>query len=71
MTSGEIVQWLKKEGDKISVGDSLCEIRTDKSVLDFESTEEGILGKIIIPGGTKNIEMGATIGYLVDKLDEI
>nr|CAG4717560.1 unnamed protein product [Naegleria fowleri] len=71
MTSGEIVNWVKKEGDKVSVGDILCEIRTDKSVLEFESVEEGILGKIVVPGGSKNIPMGATIAYLVDKKEEI
>ncbi|KAG2392587.1 hypothetical protein C9374_011312 [Naegleria lovaniensis] len=71
MTSGEIVNWVKKEGDKVNVGDILCEIRTDKSVLEFESVEEGILGKIVLPGGSKNIPMGATIAYLVDKKEEI
>ena len=49
------------EGDKVAVGDALCEIRTDKSVQEFESTEEGFLGKIIVPAGAKSVQMGQTI----------
>jgi len=58
------------EGDKVAVGDALCEIRTDKSVQEFESTEEGFLGKIIVPAGAKSVQMGQTIAYMVDKMDE-
>lgn len=41
MTQGNIAKWRKKEGDKIAVGDILCEIETDKATLEFESLEEG------------------------------
>jgi len=48
MTEGNIVKWLKKEGDKISAGDVLCEIQTDKAVMSFETEEEGVLAKILV-----------------------
>lgn len=48
MTEGNIVKWLKKEGDLISPGDVLCEIQTDKAVMAFETEEEGILAKILV-----------------------
>lgn len=48
MTEGNIVKWLKKEGDSITPGDVLCEIQTDKAVMAFETEEEGILAKILV-----------------------
>ena len=36
MTSGNIVKWLKKEGDKLNVGDAICDIETDKAVMALE-----------------------------------
>ena len=41
MNQGNIAKWRKKEGDKIEVGDILCEIETDKATLEVESMEEG------------------------------
>jgi len=49
MSDGTLVTWSKKEGDKVNVGDILCEIQTDKATIGFESQEEGYLAKIIIP----------------------
>lgn len=48
MTEGNIVKWLKKEGDVIAPGDVLCEIQTDKAVMAFETEEEGVLAKILV-----------------------
>lgn len=36
MTHGNIIQWLKKEGDKLEVGDAICDIETDKATMAFE-----------------------------------
>nr|GFD24166.1 dihydrolipoyllysine-residue acetyltransferase component 1 of pyruvate dehydrogenase complex, mitochondrial [Tanacetum cinerariifolium] len=41
MDQGNIARWLKKEGEKIEVGDIICEIETDKATLEFECLEEG------------------------------
>lgn len=48
MTKGVIAAWLKKEGEKVEVGDVLCEITTDKSTVEFQSIEEGYLRKIVV-----------------------
>lgn len=48
MTVGTIVKWHKKEGDKITAGDVLCDIQTDKAVMSFETEDEGILAKILV-----------------------
>ena len=37
MTEGTVATWLKKVGDKISEGDILAEIETDKATMEFES----------------------------------
>ena len=43
MTEGVVAQWLKKVGDKVSEGDILAEIETDKATMEFESFSEGTL----------------------------
>jgi pyruvate dehydrogenase E2 component (dihydrolipoamide acetyltransferase) len=43
MTEGVVAQWLKKVGDKVSEGDILAEIETDKATMEFESFNEGTL----------------------------
>ena len=48
MAKGTIAHWLKKEGEKVDVGDPLCEITTDKSTVEFQSIEEGYLRKIVV-----------------------
>ncbi len=47
METGKIEKWLKKEGDKIEVGDILLEIMTDKVSMEVESSHAGILRKIV------------------------
>ncbi|KAH1191554.1 Dihydrolipoyllysine-residue acetyltransferase component 1 of pyruvate dehydrogenase complex, mitochondrial [Glycine max] len=61
MTQGNIAKWRKKEGEKIEVGDVLCEIETDKATLEFESLEEGFLAKILVPEGSKDVPVGQPI----------
>jgi len=51
MTEGTVASWLKKEGDKVSEGDILAEIETDKATMEFESFYEGTLLKIGIQEG--------------------
>jgi pyruvate dehydrogenase E2 component (dihydrolipoamide acetyltransferase) len=51
MTEGTVATWLKKVGDKISEGDMLAEIETDKATMEFESFNEGTLLYIGIQAG--------------------
>lgn len=71
METGNLVEWNKKEGDFIDVGDVICSIETDKATLDFEAQEEGYLAKIILPDGSSDIQVGSLIGVVVDEEDEV
>ncbi|XP_068022921.1 pyruvate dehydrogenase protein X component, mitochondrial isoform X2 [Melanerpes formicivorus] len=67
MEEGNIVRWLKKEGEAVSTGDALCEIETDKAVITMESSEEGVLAKILLQEGSKNVRLGTLIALLVEE----
>ena len=56
MEEGNIVAWHKKEGDKVSPGDLLAEIETDKATMDFESLWEGTLLHIAVKDGVVPVE---------------
>ncbi|KIE58343.1 pyruvate dehydrogenase [Methylacidiphilum kamchatkense Kam1] len=51
MSEGQIVRWLKKEGDPIQEGEVIAEIETDKAIMDLEAFESGVLKKILLPEG--------------------
>lgn len=66
MESGTIVKWFKKEGDTINPGDAIADIQTDKAIVTMEVDDEGVLAKIIIPEGTKDIKVGTLIALTVE-----
>ena len=43
MTEGNLVAWLKKEGDSVVSGEVLAEIETDKATMEVEAVDEGVL----------------------------
>ena len=55
---GNLVKWLKNEGDKIKVGDILFEVETDKATVGFEIQDDGYLAKILILEGTNDVKVG-------------
>ncbi|XP_020248069.1 dihydrolipoyllysine-residue acetyltransferase component 2 of pyruvate dehydrogenase complex, mitochondrial-like isoform X2 [Asparagus officinalis] len=71
MTEGNIARWLKKEGDKVSPGDVLCEVETDKATVEMECMEEGYIAKIIHGDGAQNIKVGEIIAITVEEEDDI
>ncbi|XP_010941090.1 dihydrolipoyllysine-residue acetyltransferase component 2 of pyruvate dehydrogenase complex, mitochondrial [Elaeis guineensis] len=71
MTEGNIARWLKKEGDKVSPGEVLCEVETDKATVEMECMEEGYLAKIIHGDGAKDIKVGEVIAITVEEEDDI
>jgi len=71
MTEGGIAQWKKKEGETFSAGDVLLEIETDKATIDVEAQEDGIMGKILMPDGMRNIQVGKVIALLAEEGDDI
>ncbi|KRA83265.1 pyruvate dehydrogenase complex E1 component subunit beta [Altererythrobacter sp. Root672] len=64
MEEGTLAKWLVKEGDSVSAGDVLAEIETDKATMEFESIDEGTVGKILVPEGTENVAVGTVIAVL-------
>lgn len=58
-----IVEWRKKEGDKIAKGDILFTVETDKSVMEVESFFEGTLLKILVQPGV-NVPVSSTVGFI-------
>uniref|UniRef100_A0A0E0LJM8 Acetyltransferase component of pyruvate dehydrogenase complex n=1 Tax=Oryza punctata TaxID=4537 RepID=A0A0E0LJM8_ORYPU len=71
MTEGNIARWLKKEGDKVSPGEVLCEVETDKATVEMECMEEGYLAKIMHGDGAKEIKVGEIIAVTVEEEGDI
>lgn len=65
MTEGNLAKWIKKEGDKIKAGDVIAEIETDKATMEVEAVDEGVLGKIVIAGGTEGVRVNDTIALIL------
>lgn len=68
--TGKLVSWLKKEGDKVSKGDLLLEIETDKAVMEVEAAADGVLGGITGEVGT-DIPVGQTIAWILKPGEEV
>jgi len=51
MEEGQLSRWLKKEGDKVSMGEPLAEIDTDKATMEMQALSNGVLRKILINEG--------------------
>ncbi|HET9903052.1 MAG TPA: pyruvate dehydrogenase complex dihydrolipoamide acetyltransferase [Xanthobacteraceae bacterium] len=64
METGNLAKWLKKEGDKVSPGDVIAEIETDKATMEVEAVDEGVLAKIVVPEGTENVPVNDVIAVL-------
>jgi pyruvate dehydrogenase E1 component beta subunit len=64
MEQGKLAKWLKNEGDKVKSGDVIAEIETDKATMEVESIDDGILAKILIPGGTDNVLVNTRIAII-------
>ncbi len=69
MEEGEIIKWLKKEGDKVEEGESLLEIATDKANMEVEAVVSGFLRKIVASEG-EVIPVTQTIAFIAGSMDE-
>ena len=65
MEEGQISRWLKKEGDKVSMGEPLAEIDTDKATMEMQALANGVLRKIVINEG-----QSAPLGQLIAIIGE-
>jgi pyruvate dehydrogenase E1 component beta subunit len=65
MEKGNLAKWVKGEGDKIKSGDVIAEIETDKATMEVEATDEGTLGKILVPEGTADVAVNTPIAVIL------
>src|SRR6185503_11134531 len=70
MEEGQISRWLKKEGDKVSMGEPLAEIDTDKATMEMQALANGVLRKILINEG-QAAPLGQTIAVIGEPDEDI
>jgi pyruvate dehydrogenase E2 component (dihydrolipoamide acetyltransferase) len=70
MEEGQLVQWLKAEGDEISNGDVLAEIETDKATMELVARGDGILRKIFVAAGA-TAPVGSVIAVIATGDEDI
>lgn len=71
MEVGTLAKWLVKEGDKVSPGDVIAEIETDKATMEVESIDEGVVAKIVVAAGTEDVPVGQLIAVLAEEGEEV
>src|SRR5262249_21521853 len=62
--NGKLLAWRKKEGERVSKGEPLLEIETDKAVVEVEAPGDGVLAGVTADVGAV-IPVGETIAWLV------
>jgi pyruvate dehydrogenase E1 component beta subunit len=67
MEKGNLAKWLKKEGDSVKSGDIIAEIETDKATMEVEATDEGTMGKILVPEGTADVAVNTPIAVILSE----
>jgi len=67
MTEGNLSKWFKKQGDKISAGEVIAEIETDKATMEVEAVDEGIIAKILVPEGAEGVPVNSLIAVLIEE----
>jgi pyruvate dehydrogenase E2 component (dihydrolipoamide acetyltransferase) len=70
MEEGQISRWLKREGDKVSMGEPLAEIDTDKATMEMQALANGVLLKILINEG-QSAPLGQTIAVVGEPNEDI
>ncbi|HEY0646677.1 pyruvate dehydrogenase complex E1 component subunit beta [Phenylobacterium sp.] len=64
MEEGTLAKWHVKVGDKISSGDVIAEIETDKATMEVEAVDEGVVEAILVPEGTEEVKVNTAIARL-------
>src|ERR1700691_5159098 len=67
MEKGNLAKWLKKEGEAVKTGDVIAEIETDKATMEYESVDDGVLAKIVVPEGTSDVPVNKLIAGLAQQ----
>ena len=64
MEEGTLAKWHVKVGDKVSSGDVIAEIETDKATMEVEAVDEGVVEALLVAEGTEGVKVNATIARL-------
>src|SRR5947209_8295191 len=67
MEKGNLAKWVKQQGDKVKSGDIIAEIETDKATMEVEATDEGTLGRILVPEGTADVAVNTPIAVILSE----
>ena len=70
MEECKLSKWFIKEGDKVSAGDIIAEIETDKATMEFEAVDEGTVTKLIVTEGTDGVLVNSAIALITDENSE-
>ena len=70
MEEGTITVWHKNEGDSISEGDLLCEVETDKAIMEYESANAGTILKILVKEG-EQARVGVAIAIVGEAGEDV
>src|SRR3569832_2402090 len=64
MTEGKLAKWHVKVGDKVTAGQVICKIETDKATMAVEAVDEGTVAKILVEEGTEGVAVNTPIVIL-------
>ena len=70
MEEGQLARWLKKEGDKVGIGEPLAEVDTDKATMEAQALATGVLRKILVKEG-ETVPLGAIIAIIGEPDEDI
>jgi pyruvate dehydrogenase E2 component (dihydrolipoamide acetyltransferase) len=71
MEKGNLAKWLKKEGDTVKTGDVIAEIETDKATMEYESVDDGVIAKIVVPEGTQDVPVNQLIAVMAEEGEDV
>jgi len=71
MEKGNLAKWLKKEGETVKTGDVIAEIETDKATMEYESVDDGVMAKIVVPEGTSDVPVNQLIAVLAQEGEDV
>ena len=64
MTKGTIVEWFKKEGDRVNKDEALFVVNTEKAALEVESEVTGVLKKILVSDKKQEVPVGQPVAII-------
>jgi pyruvate dehydrogenase E2 component (dihydrolipoamide acetyltransferase) len=66
VTTARVAVWLKKEGDRVSQGEPIVEVETDKTTVEVEAPADGVIQTILVPAGAEGVAINAVLAIIGD-----